>query len=76
MVVISEQGSTHRLAQPFPNKQGVFHSSLTHASFRECTHEISQRQTQTPRSLDGVYMHSSRQTQAFISVSGLHAGLL
>ena len=28
-VMISEQGSTHRLAQLFPNNQGFFHSSST-----------------------------------------------
>jgi hypothetical protein len=30
--MISEQGSTHRLAQLFPNNQGFFHSSSTQGS--------------------------------------------
>jgi hypothetical protein len=76
-VMFSEQGSTHRLAQLFPNNQGFFHSSSTQGfRFRKCAHGISQRQTQTPRSRDRVYMVLSGQTQAFFSVSGLHAGLL
>jgi hypothetical protein len=76
-VMISEQGSTHRLAQLFPNNQGFFHSSSTQASrFRKCAHGISQRQTQTPQLWTGVYTDSSGQTQAFFSVSGLHQGLL
>jgi hypothetical protein len=55
--MILEQGSMHRLTQLLPNNQGFFHSSSTQGfRFRKCTHGISQRQTQTPRSMDrGVH---------------------
>jgi hypothetical protein len=50
-------GFMHRLAQLFPTTKGFFHSSSTQSfRFRKCAHEISQEQTQTPRSLDrGVH---------------------
>jgi hypothetical protein len=44
--------------------------------FRECAHGISQRQTQTPLSLDGGVLGFFRTTPTFFSVSGLHEGLL
>ena len=63
-VLISEQGSTHRLTQHFLNKQGSFHSSPTQASclgnvhtgFLRVRHRLHAHWT-------GLYMDSSGQHQ-------------
>jgi hypothetical protein len=70
-------GSTHRLAQLFPEQPRILPLEFnTGFSFRKCAHGISQRQTQTPPSLDRGVHGFFRQTQAFFSVSEITQGSL
>jgi hypothetical protein len=56
-VVISEQGSTHRLAQLFPNNKDSSTRVRTQASFRECTHR-NFSETDTDSTLTGQGVHA------------------
>jgi hypothetical protein len=80
-VKFSERGSTHRLAQlhritqTLPlNSAQASRSGNAHGFLQR--HGLSPRPTQTPRSMDRVFMDSFGQHRLFLSISGLHAGLL